>query len=508
MLHISDLVVRYGSAVALDGVSLDVGRGEMVALVGPNGAGKSTLINTVSGVLTPASGSVVLEGTVAQVPEGRQMFPDMSVEDNLLLGGWSIRNRQLDEVFDLLPDLAGMRRRKAGRLSGGQQQMVAIGRALMARPDLLAIDELSLGLAPIVVAELAEHLRYLNTERGTAILLVEQEVTLAFDLCARACVLEAGRVVVTGTTAELAESDAVRKAYFGELAELRGAPMNEFVTYLVTGIALGSSFALIGSGFVVVHRVTRVVNFAQGSLAVLGAMLSASLLAGRLPHVVGEAVTVVVCGAVGVLVGVIAIGRRGTPPLISLIVTLGVSMLFSAAIIWLWGQDPVSPPGLDGFATVLGAEVERQRLLVLVVTLVAFAALSLFFSRSYLGKALTASASNPYAARLVGIDVRRMGLVAFGLSGVLGGLAGVLIAPSNALSFYSDLPMALGGFAAAVFGGLVSPLRTLVGGLGLGVAGQLTAGYLNGSYQTEVALLLMMVIMIARSRSFALEEAK
>ena len=101
-----------------------------------------------------------------------------------------------------------------------------------------------------------------------------------------------------------------------------------------------------------------------------------------------------------------------------------------------------------------------------------------------------------------------MGLVAFGLSGVLGGLAGVLIAPSNALSFYSDLPMALSGFAAAVFGGLVSPLRTLVGGLGLGVAGQLTAGYLNGSYQTEVALLLMLVIMIARSRSFAHEEAK
>jgi branched-chain amino acid transport system permease protein len=194
--------------------------------------------------------------------------------------------------------------------------------------------------------------------------------------------------------------------------------------------------------------------------------------------------------------------------LISLIVTLGVSMLFSAAIIWLWGQDPVSPAGLDGVATVLGAEVERQRLLVLVVTLVAFAALSLFFSRTYLGKALTASASNPFAARLVGIDVRHMGLVAFGLSGVLGGLAGVLLAPSNALSFYSDLPMALSGFAAAVFGGLVSPLRTLVGGLGLGVAGQLTAGYLNGSYQTEVALLLMLVIMIVRSRSFAHEEAK
>jgi branched-chain amino acid transport system permease protein len=284
--------------------------------------------------------------------------------------------------------------------------------------------------------------------------------------------------------------------------------MNEFVAYLVSGIALGSSFALIGSGFVVVHRVTRVVNFAQGSLAVLGGMVSATLLEGVLPHGLGELAAVLICGAVGLVVGLLAVGKRGTPPLISLIVTLGVSMLISAAIIWLWGQDPVSPPGLDGSATVLGATVETQRLLVVGATLLAFVALTLFFSRSYVGKALTASASNPFAARMVGIDVRRMGLLAFGLAGMLGGLAGVLVAPTNAVSFYSDLPMALSGFAAAVFGGLTSPLRTLVGGLGLGVAGQLTAGYLNGSYQTEVALLLMLVIMIARSSTFIHEEAK
>jgi branched-chain amino acid transport system ATP-binding protein len=185
MLHISDLVVRYGTATALDGVSLDVGAGEMVALVGPNGAGKSTLINTVSGLLAPASGSVVCNGRVAQVPEGRQMFPDMTVEDNLRLGGWSIRNQQVDEVFDLLPDLVQLRRRKAGRLSGGQQQMVAIGRALMAEPDLLAIDELSLGLAPIVVA--------------------------------------------AGPSDELARSEAVRKAYFGDLE------VAEQMTHTATG---------------------------------------------------------------------------------------------------------------------------------------------------------------------------------------------------------------------------------------------------------------------------------
>ena len=284
--------------------------------------------------------------------------------------------------------------------------------------------------------------------------------------------------------------------------------MTELVAYLISGIALGSSFALIGSGFVVVHRVTRVVNFAQGSLAIVGGMASATLLDGRLPHGLGEIAAVLLCGVVGLAVGLLAIGRRGTHPLISLIVTLGASMLISAAVIWLWGQDPVSPPGLSGSVTILGADVQRQRLLVVAATVLAFVALALFFSRSHLGKGLTASASNPFAARMVGIDVRRMGLLAFGLAGILGGLAGVLIAPSVALSFSSDLPLALSGFAAAVFGGLTSPLRTLLGGLSLGVAGQLTAGYLNGSYQTEMALFLMVVIMIVRSSAFVQEEAK
>jgi branched-chain amino acid transport system ATP-binding protein len=215
MLQITDLVVTYGSATALDRVSLEVAHGEMVALVGPNGAGKSTLINTVSGLLSPTSGTVRCDGQVAQVPEGRQMFPDMSVEDNLLLGGWATRQRDLTEVYDLLPDLGGMRRRKAGKLSGGQQQMVAIGRALMARPDLLVIDELSLGLAPLVVADLARHLETLNRERGTTVLLVEQEIALAFEICPRAYVLEAGRVVASGRSAELSDSAALRAAYLG-----------------------------------------------------------------------------------------------------------------------------------------------------------------------------------------------------------------------------------------------------------------------------------------------------
>lgn len=217
MLEVCDLVVRYGSATALDGVSLSVRPGEMVALVGPNGAGKSTLVNTLSGILRPAAGTVRVEGRLAQVPEGRQLFGDLSVEDNLKLGGWRGKARDPEPVYAVLPELARIRRQRAGTLSGGQQQMVAVGRALMSDPALLAIDELSLGLAPMVVQDLARHLKELNTARGVAILLIEQNVRLAFDICARAYVLEAGRIVAAGTCAELAGSHQVAQAYLGGL---------------------------------------------------------------------------------------------------------------------------------------------------------------------------------------------------------------------------------------------------------------------------------------------------
>jgi len=218
MLDVEQLVVRYGSAVALDGVDLRVERGERVALVGPNGAGKSTLVNAVSGIVAATSGRISCQGRVAQVPEGRQMFAEMTVEDNLLLGAWRTKKRDLSGVLELLPDLGRMRKQVAGTLSGGQQQMVAVGRALMADPDLLVIDELSLGLAPLVVADLAAHLCALNAERGTTILLIEQEVTLAFSICTRAYVLEAGRIVAEGPSAELARSPVVLQAYLGGLS--------------------------------------------------------------------------------------------------------------------------------------------------------------------------------------------------------------------------------------------------------------------------------------------------
>jgi branched-chain amino acid transport system ATP-binding protein len=248
LLELDAVTVRYGEAVAVDGVSLAVAPRERVALIGPNGAGKTSLLNAACGVIRPASGRVRVEADdvtgatpgaivrrgVSQVPEGRHVFGTLPVEANLLLGAYGrvfrleivsstlryLRSRrdvrdQLERIYDLLPKLRELRERPAGRTSGGEQQMVAIGRALMARPRLLAIDELSLGLAPMLVQSLAEFLLRLNEEEGVAILLVDQSASLAFSLCERAYVLETGRIALEGASHDLVGRSEVRSAYLG-----------------------------------------------------------------------------------------------------------------------------------------------------------------------------------------------------------------------------------------------------------------------------------------------------
>jgi branched-chain amino acid transport system ATP-binding protein len=220
LIEVRDLVVRYGAATALDRVDLTVGAGELVALIGPNGAGKTSLVNAVMGIVGPASGLARTHGRAALVPEGRQMFDDLTVEDNLALGAWRRRRtagaRDTARVYEVLPQLAGLRDRRAGTLSGGEQQMVAFGRALMASPDVIMVDELSLGLAPMVTADLAGHLREINSGQGVAVLLIEQNARLALDLCERGYVLEAGRIRASGNAAELAGSADLAAAYLGD----------------------------------------------------------------------------------------------------------------------------------------------------------------------------------------------------------------------------------------------------------------------------------------------------
>ncbi|MEO3868523.1 branched-chain amino acid ABC transporter permease [Nonomuraea sp. B12E4] len=275
--------------------------------------------------------------------------------------------------------------------------------------------------------------------------------------------------------------------------------MSAFLTYLLNGLAVGCAIALIASGLVVIHRVTGVVNFAQGTFAVVAGLCTSSLLGMGLPHGLSEVAAALVAALAGLLTGLAAIGRRGTTALSALIITLGVGVLAYAVEIMLWGDQPRSAPGLAGSVIVAGARIQTQHLLVIGVTAATFVLLALFFGRTYLGKALTACASNPYAARVVGIDIRLMGLLAFALGGLLGGLAGVLVTPLRPISFDTDVTLIVNGFAAAVFGALTRPVITLAGALLLGVAETMAAGYGYGSHQLEIALGLMIVVMIVQA---------
>jgi branched-chain amino acid transport system permease protein len=272
-----------------------------------------------------------------------------------------------------------------------------------------------------------------------------------------------------------------------------------FLQYAASGIATGCAFALVATGFVAIYRVTRVVNFAQGVFAVFAGMMAYTLLGWGLPHVLAEAVAVLLAAGAGALVGVVAIGRRGTSPLASLIVTLGLGIGSYAVLILLWGDQPISFEGLKGNLDLGGVGMQVQYLLVVALTAAAFLGLGLFFDHTYLGRGLTACSSNPRAARLVGIDTRRMGLLAFGLGGSLGGLAGVLLTPLQPVAFNSDVGIAISGFAAAIFGGLLRPGAALAGALVLGIAEALVAGYGQASLQSGVALVLMLGIMVWRA---------
>jgi branched-chain amino acid transport system ATP-binding protein len=234
MLQISNLNVYYGKSIALRNVTLEVGEKEVVSLLGANGAGKSTTLRTVSGLLTPRSGEIIFLGEkingfpphkivkkgISHCPEGRRIFPDMDVYENLVMMGAYLRSDKkevrdsLESIYVLFPKLKERRHQKGGTLSGGEQQMLAIGRALMSKPNLLLLDEPSLGLAPAAVQDLAKKIREIH-ESGVTVLLVEQNAHMALGISDRAYVLEVGKIALSGKAKELIQLDQVKKAYLG-----------------------------------------------------------------------------------------------------------------------------------------------------------------------------------------------------------------------------------------------------------------------------------------------------
>lgn len=233
MLRIENLKVRYGMIEAIKGISFEVNDGEIVTLIGANGAGKTTTMHAISGLLKPAEGHIYLDDVdltrtpaykipgmgLAQVPEGRRVFAEQTVEENLILGAYSRRDKEnfqadLSHVFELFPRLLERRKQPAGTLSGGEQQMLAMGRALMAKPKIMLMDEPSMGLSPLLVKEIFHIIEDINRQ-GTTVLLVEQNAKMALSIADRAYVLETGKITMQGTGAELAASEQVKKAYLG-----------------------------------------------------------------------------------------------------------------------------------------------------------------------------------------------------------------------------------------------------------------------------------------------------
>lgn len=273
--------------------------------------------------------------------------------------------------------------------------------------------------------------------------------------------------------------------------------MNQLLTYVLTGVAVGSSYALLGVGYVVVHRTTRIVNFAQGVTPVFAGLACSTLVTAGLPRGVTELVAVLGAAAVSVLIGVLAMAARTS--LAALLVTLGSGVGFYAINILVFGSAPQSFAGIPGSIVVFGARLQTQYVFVTVVTLLVFAALWWFFHRTYRGKGLTAAAANPFAAELQGISIRRSGLIAFAIAGLIGGIAGVLITPLQPVAFSSDITFAIYGFAAAVFGGLNKIGPALWGGLVLGVAQSLIGGYLGTENQLSGALVIVLIVMIVQA---------
>ena len=233
MLEVKDLKVAYGKILAVKKISFSVEEGQVVTLIGTNGAGKTTTLRTISGLIRPASGEILFQGKridaapahdivslgVAHCPEGRKIFPRMTVEENLLLGAFSRSDSgikdDLDASYDLFPILAERRSQSAGTFSGGEQQMLAMGRAMMCRPKLLMLDEPSMGLSPLMMKKIMQTVKTLKSQ-GTTILLVEQNAQAALSLADQGYVLEVGKIVLQGPGRELMVNDAVRKAYLGE----------------------------------------------------------------------------------------------------------------------------------------------------------------------------------------------------------------------------------------------------------------------------------------------------
>ncbi|MHB1568333.1 MAG: branched-chain amino acid ABC transporter permease [Solirubrobacteraceae bacterium] len=284
--------------------------------------------------------------------------------------------------------------------------------------------------------------------------------------------------------------------------------MTTFIQLVVSGIGSGAAYSLVGIGMVIVFRTTGIINFAQGAFAVMAGLITAQL-AGQMPVALAALIAVAITMTVGVAMGFVAIGRRGiTTPLASLIITIGLAFLAEAIELIVFGDSPLTYPAVGQRAwSIAGILVLPQYALTFGLASAFAIALGLGLSRTIVGHALVASSDSRHAAELVGLDPRVLGMASFALAALLGAVGGIVITPIDALQFDSDISIAVNAFVAAVFGGLVSIRGAFIGGLVLGVAEALVSGYISADYNLTIALVLMLVLMVARAGATEAVEA-
>ena len=435
------------------------------------------------------------------MPEGRGLFAELTVWENLRMGAYVRGERktfkqEAPRVLGYFPWLEARKHQQAGTLSGGEQQMLSLARALVSRPRLLMLDEPSLGLAPTVVRELFGIVKHLNAEEGLSVLVVEQNANIALDASARAYVLEVGKVAVVGHERRAPPPRRRQKVVPGLLVA-------EFLQQVVSGLASGAIFASLALALVLIYRATDVVNFSQGEMATFTTYVAWSLMNHGLSYWPAFALTLAFAFVGGVAVERIAIRPvEHRPEIVIVIVTIGLLIAINGLVGWIWGGETKAfdSPFPNRTFDVGGVTISVQDLGTLGVCLLTVLLLWTFFRFTTLGLAMRASAVNPGASRLLGVRVGWMLAIGWGLAAVLGAVAGMMAAPTVFLDPSMMLVILIYAFAAAVLGGIDSPIGAVVGGLLLGVIVNVLGAYVDSRRELRLptALAILLLVLIIR----------
>ena len=530
LLEVRDLTVHHGQLRALDHVSLRVFPGEVYAIIGANGAGKSTLLRTISGLHRATEGSVLFDGRdmtgvrperratqgIVMVPEGRRLFGSLTVEENLKVGATYARQGQwtIERVYELFGWMRDRRRQPTVQLSGGEQQSVAIGRALVANPRVLLFDELSLGLAPVVVQRIYAMLPQILAT-GLTVLLVEQDVSQALRVASHIqCLLE-GRTTLEGRPADVTRRAGRGRLFRSCVCASRGARergVMDWVNDVIQGILTGGLYALFACGLSLMFGVMKVVNLAHGDLAVVGGYVALGVIAiTHVPVLWSFLIVVPIMAVLGYgLQRTLIQAALDRSVLTTLLVTFGLSVVIENALLQFVNADSHSLGVNNSIITAsfsLGSQIQIAYLLLLIlaVAVVLLLGLQYFLSASKYGRLIRAVADDKEAAQLSGVDYRHVFGIAAAIAVGSVGLAGI------AQGLYSQFAPTTGtdtillfAFAAVVIGGLGSLWGTLVGGIVLGVAQEIGSqinssdGFLAGYIVFLAVLMLRPQGLVAR----------